>query len=234
MRLMVSILCTFLLLAGCQKAPNDYNMQTIDLEEDYGNLGFAESRMSSGDTLTWVCYGNSITYGGQVKYPTELQKDLRELYNNEHIYLINAGQPGWTAPMAEQALDSLVLGYRPDMVSIVFGINDMYQGVPTEDYRQSLHNMIDTLQAAGIRVLIMSPTPLANADNSRLIGYCSSAQMVADSEQVAFFHLHKAMVNKFNRTNAVTTVLMPDNVHFNNDGYRMIADEIFLWWQKMP
>lgn len=223
-------------LAGacCKKDDKIAAMETIDLANNYQTLSRIDSLMTLGDTVRWVCYGNSITYGGSVTYPQLLQDKLRLHYSNSNIVVHNSGQPGWTAPMALGGLDTLVLTHQPDIVSIIFGINDLYQGVSVFEYGTALHNMVLQLQQQDITVLVMSPTPLNVAENNSLVNYCIEAKEVAAADSVAFFHMHGAMVANLQKPGIDAEVIMPDAIHFTNEGYAFIGDTLFNWWTAMP
>lgn len=232
--LWVLSLC-IMILSGCKdKEDNSMVMESVDLNNTYLGLSDVGDRMVAGDSVRWVCYGNSITFGGSVTYPATLQALLRQHYNNNDIEVINAGQPGWTAPMALGGLDTLVLSHQPDMVSIIFGINDLYQGVSTDDYEAALSDMVAQLQQQGIAVLVMSPTPIHVQQNNSLLNYCIEARNVAAADSVAFFHMHQAMVNSLYASGIDVELLMPDDIHFSNEGYAMIGDTLFNWWVQMP
>lgn len=234
--LLLVLLANLMLLAGCKnKEENMYQAPTsIELNNTDTNLLPIAQSMANGDSLTVVCYGNSITYGGvDTPYPEALQQLWQDHYQNPNIVVHNQGHPGWTAEMANGGLDTLVLPYQPDMVTLIFGINDLVLELGTDNFAYNMQSMIQRLKAQGITVLVMSPTPLAFELNLPLLDYCNKAAEVADTEQVAFFHMHGAMVQHFDSTHADVHALMPDLVHFEQEGYLMIADRLYNWWQTI-
>lgn len=222
--------------SNCKKVDQQTYIRptTIELTSSSTGLNPVISKMTNGDSVTIVCYGNSITYGGvDTPYPEALEQLWRSEYNNNGIVVHNQGQPGWTAEMANNKMDSLVLAYQPDMVTITFGINDLAQGLSLQNYATNMHAMVSRLKQQGVTVLVMSPTPLAFDLNKPLLNFCKEAAHVADSSNVAFMHMHGAMVTYFDSTQTDTEIqtLMPDLVHYNQEGYLLIADRLMQWWQ---
>lgn len=225
-------------MATCKKSdntPSGFVYQrptTIELDNDSTGLGAIIQRMQAGDSVVVACYGNSITFAGvDTPYPAALQMAWRSRYSNNNIVVSNQGYGGWTAEMANGGMDTLVLPLHPDLVTIIFGINDMAQGLSTTNYHNNLTDMVQRLKQQGITVLVMSPTPLAFNWNENLLNFCREAQIVANTENVAFLHMHRAMVQHFDGlTDEQIQTLMPDLIHYNQEGYLLIADRFMNWW----
>lgn len=226
-----------MLMASCKKEEQTDVFErptTLNFSNTSTGLSPIIQKMRDGDSVTVVCYGNSITFGGvRIPYPLALQQKWRSRYNNPGITVHNEGHPGWTAEMANGAMDSLILPYQPDMVTIIFGINDMWSGRTLENFTENMLDMVVRLKQQGITVVVMSPTPVAFNLNDRLLGCCAKAADIATDQQVAFLHMHAAMVNYFDSTNADIEQLMPDLIHFEQDGYLLIADKLDEWWQTI-
>lgn len=230
------LILTLLLIMSCQKKTKDNFVRpaTVQLSESTAGLLPIVQSMANGDSVSVVCYGNSITYGGvDTPYPAALQQQWRALYNNNNIVVHNAGQPGWTAEMASNAMDSLVLRHQPDMVTLIFGINDLAQGLSIQNYEANLSFMIQRFQQRGIKVLVLSPTPLAMELNEPLLAFCRKAAIVANDNNVAFMNMHGALVQQFDSslTDDELHNLMPDLIHYDQAGYLLIADRLMQWWQ---
>lgn len=222
-------LCLLLIVSCCK--PPETEMNSTFIPNTYTGLDSLYTRMAANDTVTIVCYGNSITYGGGITYPQTFQNLLQLEYNNPNITVINEGHPGWTAEMAAGGMDSLVLPHQPDLVTIIFGINDIYHDKDTVNYKHNLGMMANTLIQLGIPVLIMSPTPLNNQANYVLTTYCTAANEVATEYNVAFFNMHFAMVERIYAETDKAETIMPDEIHYTNFGYQLIGEELMKYWQ---
>jgi acyl-CoA thioesterase-1 len=106
-----------------------------------------------------VCFGDSLTAGlgtdpGQ-SYPDYLQTDLNKLHYRYRVD--NEGVSGNTTKDGVERLPD-VLALHPAVVIVEFGGNDGLRGLPIEDTRANLDQIIDTLKKAGIRVALAGIT----------------------------------------------------------------------------
>ncbi|HTW62691.1 MAG TPA: arylesterase [Terracidiphilus sp.] len=102
-----------------------------------------------------VCYGDSITAGyglaeGQA-YPSDLQRDLDA--EGYRYRVLNRGTSGATSKDAVAGLPE-ILALHPDVVIVEFGGNDGLRGLPLDRTRRNLDQVLDSLAAAHIRVLL--------------------------------------------------------------------------------
>lgn len=72
---------------------------------------------------------------------------LSFFYPNQCFNVINAGISGTTAKFAVPRLERDVLKFQPDLVTVMFGVNDF--GDP-EGYRNALSSIFETLKAHNI------------------------------------------------------------------------------------
>ena len=117
-------------------------------------------------SLEVVCFGDSTTAArpGVVTYCETLQREYSAT-------VVNRGVPGNTTMDARARFDRDVLELRPDLVFILFGINDssidVWKNPPQdrprvslEDFRGNLRYFVDRLQAAGAQVVLMTFNPM--------------------------------------------------------------------------
>lgn len=112
---------------------------------------------SEGAWLRYVALGDSYTIGTSVvpaeRWPDQLVARLPGLQ-----LVANLGVNGFTSrDLIEVELPQLA-GLRPDVVTILIGVNDVVQGVPEETYRDNVTLILDEVSAlvgAG-RVLVVT------------------------------------------------------------------------------
>jgi lysophospholipase L1-like esterase len=130
--------------------------------------------MSGGATrITIVTLGASSTavddWTGQAMamYPELLPGALEARGITARVH--NAGIGDTTTREARERLDRDVRVHAPDIVVILFGINDSWIDIDEgrreprltrDEYRDNLRHMIAILQADGARVILMTPTPM--------------------------------------------------------------------------
>jgi acyl-CoA thioesterase-1 len=106
-----------------------------------------------------VCFGDSLTAGvgidpGQ-SYPDYLQTDLDKLHY--HYRVDNEGVSGNTTKDGVERLPE-VLALHPAVAIVEFGGNDGLRGLPIEDTRANLDQIVGTLKRAGIKVALAGIT----------------------------------------------------------------------------
>ncbi len=106
-----------------------------------------------------ICFGDSLTAGfgtdpGQ-SYPDYLQADLDRM--NYRYRVDNEGISGNTTKDGVERLPQ-ILALHPAAVVVEFGGNDGLRGLPIEDTRANLDQIVGTLQRAGIKVALAGIT----------------------------------------------------------------------------
>ncbi len=216
-------------------------METSSLVNRSENLKALLEKAKSGDSLRIVCYGNSITNGfsvgsfGEVDhpYPQVLQKLLRARFAQENIYVINQGHNGWRSDQGLHQLPSLVLAASPDLVILMFGINDAYSGFSSERYGQYMQEMVKTLRENDIEVLLLTPTPISTNFNKNVLNYHAILEQIADNQKISVFNLYRAIVDRAAQESIAWAKILPDQVHFGDQYYAWIAEAIDHFFETL-
>jgi acyl-CoA thioesterase I len=98
-------------------------------------------------TFTYLALGDSYTIGesvrGEESYPMQLIDRLRDA-NIRMSDPVIVATTGWTTLDLARAMDSTGLeGQRFDLVSLLIGVNDQYQGKPFEQYETNFRHLLD-------------------------------------------------------------------------------------------
>lgn len=117
------------------------------------------------DVRTVVFFGDSITDAGQRADPDRLGDGYVRLLADKlaGTTVINSGISGNRAVDLQARLDADVLAHRPDLVSIMIGINDTWRRfdaddpTSTESYEASYRDLLSKITAAGARVILLEP-----------------------------------------------------------------------------
>jgi acyl-CoA thioesterase-1 len=120
---------------------------------------FLACPLLGADRPLLVCYGDSITAGyglaaGQT-YPDALQRDLDG--RGYHYKVENQGTSGATTKDAVANLQAILL-LHPQVVIVEFGGNDGLRGLPPEQTRRNLDQVLSALESAHIRILLAGIT----------------------------------------------------------------------------
>lgn len=104
-----------------------------------------------------LAFGDSITHGTGAAQGEGYPERLAQLIGRR---VINAGVPGELSAQGRQRLPELVERYRPDLVILCHGGNDMLQRKDLGRAADNIAAMVETAQAAGAQVLLVAvPKP---------------------------------------------------------------------------
>ena len=166
-------------------------------------------RLSPHDVI--VAFGDSLTHGTGASEDTAYPAVLATL--SGHI-VINAGVPGDTTTTGLQRLPAVLAEYKPRLVLLCLGGNDMLHQQPAATTENNLRLLVQTIRASGADVVLIGvPEP-------KLFGgapdfYAKVAKdMKLPLEDDAFND-----VLKDNR-------LKSDPIHANAAGYRVVAERL--------
>ncbi|WP_018077901.1 arylesterase [Thiobacillus denitrificans] len=166
-------------------------------------------KLSPHDVI--VAFGDSLTHGTGASDDTAYPAVLASLTGRT---VINAGVPGDTTDTGLQRLPSVLDEYKPRLVLLCLGGNDMLRKQPAAATENNLRLLVKTIRSSGAEVVLIGvPEP-------KLFGgapdfYTRVARdMKLPLEDEAFDE-----VLKDNR-------LKSDPIHANAAGYRVVAERL--------
>jgi acyl-CoA thioesterase I len=165
-----------------------------------------------------VCFGDSITAGyglpeGQ-SYPDALQRQLdRQGYRYK---VLNQGTSGATTKDAVAKIGAIVR-MHPDVVVVEFGGNDGLRGLPLEQTRRNLDQVLTALEAAHIKILLAGITLPPNYGPDYIRSFNAVFSSVAAGHHAAFIPMiYKDLVH-------VPGTIQQDGIHPTAKGSEIIA-----------
>ncbi|MDI1315330.1 SGNH/GDSL hydrolase family protein [Prosthecobacter sp.] len=180
-----------------------------------------------------VCIGDSITgvyyhSGGRRAYPEMLQLALKQLYPQAQITVRNAGISGDTTTGGLKRLETDVLAHKPQLVTIMFGMNDLVK-TPVDVFKKNLHEMIARCRTSGAEVVLCTQNSVVETEprpSARLAEFTQSIRDVAKEESLvvadcfaAFEAVHAADASEWN-------LLLSDAIHPNMAGHKLFAETL--------
>jgi len=187
--------------------------------------------VKSGETIAFM--GDSITQQGADSssgYVHLVESGLAA--NAIPVQIIPAGISGHKSNQMRARLESDVLNKKPNWMTLSCGVNDVWHGkngVPLEDYKVNITDMVDRCQKAGVKVMILTSTqiqlPLDNPNNLKLGPYNDFLRALAKERQLPLADLNAAMAAEQEALKAAgkTTSLTSDGVHMSYLGNMMMA-----------
>jgi acyl-CoA thioesterase-1 len=159
-----------------------------------------------------VCFGDSLTFGTGAPRDKSYPAQLAEMIGQP---VINSGIPGDTTARALQRLDRDVLSKSPRIVLITLGGNDLKNGVDKKIAFKNLKEIVETIQARGVLVVI-GGIKLLFWDR----GYEEEYKKLSAETGALFIPniLEGLMGNE---------ELMHDTIHPNASGYKIMAQKFY-------
>lgn len=183
-------LLAFVLLTACERAP------TLP-------------KLSPHDVI--VAFGDSLTHGTGASETTAYPAVLASLTGRT---VINAGVPGDTTTSGLQRLPEVLDKYKPRLVLLCLGGNDMLRRLPAANTENNLRLLVQTIRASGANVVLIGvPEP-------RLFGGAPDFYTrIADEMKLP---LEREIFNDVLKDNR----LKADPIHANAAGYRQVAERL--------
>ncbi len=189
--------------------------------------------LKAGDSI--VCIGDSITAGGG--YLRDMDEVFARQYPDLKIAkVINAGIGGQKAENLIGRFKKDVIDRKPAVVTINIGINDVWHrlNAPHDPgvlatYVTNVTKMVEEAQAAGIRVVLVTPTvikeDLAAEGNKRLPLYADAMKAIAAERKCDLVDLHTLFIEALKKKPADVkgTWLTSDGVHMKPLGNAVMA-----------
>ena len=163
-------------------------------------LAGARVRLAAGGPFTVVAFGDSITNGGEASSPELVFwrrwiADLQTKYPTARITGLNGATGGDTTTRGLERLPSKVLGARPDLVIVAFGMNDHNRrGVPPPEFERQLTDIVARVRSgSGAAVVLVSafpPNPRWVHGTRRMGEYAAITARVAAANGCAYADVH--------------------------------------------
>ena len=188
--------------------------------------------------VTIVAMGDSTTAGtpgwkSRVESPPDGSGDVTSQYAHWLMLahpewnVINQGVNGERSDQILARFDRDVIRFKPRVVVIIAGVNDVYQGRSEGHVRQQLTAMYERSRAAGIPVVAGTIIPYNTAtpdQNARMRGINDwIRKTAADDPTIDFVDTRAAAAQPGDPDRLFET---PDDLHPSPAGYRRMADAI--------
>jgi acyl-CoA thioesterase I len=199
-------------------------------------------RLQSGDPLVFATFGDSITWpcfhtDFRQNYVTLTVDALRKAHPRANVQIVHAGNMGTTGRgLADDRYQHYVLDQHPDVVFLMFGMNDCGAGPAGLDaFDHNLTELIEKAEAAGARPVVLTQNAIIydcpdGAGRGALPVYMRRAIEVARREQIPFVDCF-ADWQSYAQDRPALIARLNDWIHPNLAGHRLFAKSIVaaLW-----
>ena len=181
-------------------------------------------RAANGESLVIGFLGGSITQGSLSSTPETCYAYLvyewwKKTFPNAAFSFVNGGIGGTTSHYGGARAWKDVLCYRPDIVTVDFSVNDDANEFFEETYEGTLRRLLAAPSAPAVVVL-----------NNVFYDTGKNAQdyhnRIADHYGIPHVSIKDTIYPDVESGKIVRADITPDNLHPNDKGHRLVADEI--------
>lgn len=180
-----------------------------------------------------VCFGDSVTgvyyhTGGKRAYTDMLGIALQQIYPDAGVEMVNAGLSGHTTANALARITRDVVSKKPDLVTVMFGLNDVAK-LPINAYRKNLLAIVDQCHSAGSAVILCTPNAVITTENrpvETLGKYCNVVREVAAEKGVPLCDIYAHLLSLRDADYKAWKATLSDEIHPNMAGHKIIAEQI--------
>lgn len=168
-----------------------------------------------------MAFGDSLTAGlgvqAEESYPAQLQRRLDGLGYNYRV--INAGVSGDTTAGGLRRVP-WILHNKPALVILELGANDGLRGLPVDQTKSNLRQIIRLLQQGGTTVVLAGMKLPPNYGQSYTASFEGMYRMLANEHQLALIPFFLEGVGGLSSLNQA------DGIHPTKAGYGVIVEEV--------
>lgn len=164
-----------------------------------------------GDAVL-LAFGDSLTYGTGASANSDYPNLLAQLTGRK---VINAGVPGEISAEGLRRLPTVLDQYRPQLLILIHGGNDILRQIPAEQTRDNLKAMIAEAKRRNIPVAMLGVPKFGLL----MLGSAEIYHELSESEAIPTDL--KTLPNILS-----DNALKSDAVHPNDEGYRRLAENI--------
>jgi len=207
---------------------------------------FSSSNGSAQEQRQFLSLGDSYTYGESVAKNDKFYVQLYESINDGNTWAepISIAQTGWRTDDLLQAIEANELDHRFDLVTLLIGVNNQYQGRPFSQYKEEFIALLDTAiqfaQGDPKRVFVLSIpdyyfTPFGQAQKGEWVPeeidrYNAYAKSVCDSMKVAFID-----ITPISRRGLEEPALVAnDGLHPSGAQYKLWVEKLLIEMGSLP
>lgn len=192
-------------------------------------------------TVNIVCHGHSVPAGyfrtpvvdTFNAYPHLLHRGLNERFPHAVINVIVTAIGGENSESGARRFERDVLSLRPDVVTIDYALND--RGIGLARAETAWQTMIDRAKAAGVRVILLTPTPDTSAKlgdpNDSLSLHAQQIRTLARRNGVALVDSLARFETRV-RDGEPLEAFMSQVNHPNRKGHDLVAGELLRWFPR--
>lgn len=209
----------------------------------FAGLFCLNTKLSFADPMTVLAMGDSTTAGTPAfRSPVEAPPAGRGNPESQYTYwlgkknpqwqILNRGVNGERTDQISRRLEKDLKEIKPQMVILLAGINDLYQGFDTGRVSDHLKEMYNLIGKSGARVVVCTILPYDEASTevlSRIQEVNGWIKSYAVAKKYIFCDTYQAVENPSKPGKLIGS---PDGLHPDVDAYRKMGEAIAEVFKK--
>lgn len=214
-------------------------LQTAESYKCFMLLSKNQTILMIGDSVTDCNRRDENTAFLGNSYPHLVASELYLAYPDMNIKVLNKGISGDTSKMLIDRWQEDVLDNKPDILTILIGINDVWRHydcpdpskrVSKADYIKNMRYMIESLIHTAKKIIVLSPFYLENDMSkpmkAQATEYIDALRVLAKEYDVVFVDLQKEFEKLMKKYSAEQLSFKSDKIHPTMFGQYVIAKSI--------
>ena len=208
--------------------------------ENRGSVGNVFRKLNNGEEVNIVYLGGSVTVGTGIKNPDGEDWELydqqswrgltmqwfREKYPQATINFQNSAIGGTGSFYGAVRTEEDVLAFNPDLVFVMYPINDVYDGMTEAETKRQMEDIIWQIREADPQTDI-----IMGYDTNRSTGATDEPydmvrwqEEVAKEYNISIINMGRYLADVVRNTDTEWDDVLSDEVHPNKDGYKLYAE----------
>jgi len=179
----------------------------------------------------YVAFGDSITdgYGVPRGFVSFLAEKISKNYPELDLDTINTGMSGDTSRGGLYRLGRDVIDHRPDLVTVNFGVNDAFSGISPRQFSDNLREIWTRIKDTGCQRILMLSCESIPEDwaEQQVLPYWEAMRDLAEEVGCVYADVHGRWVRELQEGRVESDLIIPGDLHPNEEGHRLIAEAVF-------
>jgi len=190
-------------------------MMLLTLILAFSTAAFAKTVLFLGDSLT-----EGYQLDRSVAFP-EVVKRLAKEKLNKDIKVINGGVSGSTSASGLERLKWYLKKEKPDLMLLALGANDGLRGLDLKNTKTNLLAIVDYAQQSNLKVVLAGMLMPPNYGPKYTAAFKKMFEDVANEKKI------RRLPFLLERVAGVKSLNLPDGVHPNEEGYKIVGATVF-------
>ena len=207
----------------------------LDLIRLANPLSHVAQKLAAGAPITIVAIGSSSTAGAGASspaatYPSRLAVELKNLFPNNSITVLNQGANGEEVADMVNRFDKAVVAAKPDLVLWQLGTNSVIRDHMFTDHGAAIRNGLNKIRATGADVVLIDPQfvpkVIVKPEAEHMVELIAATAKVENADLFRRFDVMK----RWRETDhmAFESFVSPDGLHMNDWSYACMAKGLSL------